>query len=194
MRGHEQHRRLASAPPGSARHARRRSACAHAGPAHGAPPRAPAHPGSRRPSPAASIGRVRQSSPCMGRASPRPPAPPVRASSVASIAGIGVAELEQHLGAARHDARRAGIQRDAPGGPYRARSGHCGKPAGRSRAASCTSATPASLRIAMRVVPAWFCTPSNTMRKRWLPTIAVTMPMRWPVSSSSAPCSICASR
>ena len=49
-------------------------------------------------------------------------------------------------------------------------------------AAKRTSATPASLRIAMRVVPAWFCTPSNTMRKRWLPTIAVTMPMRSPQS------------
>ena len=34
--------------------------------------------------------------------------------------GIVVANLEQHFRSARDDARRAGIERDAAGGPYRA--------------------------------------------------------------------------
>ena len=34
--------------------------------------------------------------------------------------GIVVADLEQHLCASRDDARRAGIKRDAAGGPHRA--------------------------------------------------------------------------
>src|SRR4029077_363975 len=34
---------------------------------------------------------------------------------------IGIAQLDQRLGAARDDAVRAWIERDAPGGPYRAR-------------------------------------------------------------------------
>ena len=40
---------------------------------------------------------------------------------------LGVAELEQRLGAARHDARVAGRQRDAAGGPHAALPRHLGK-------------------------------------------------------------------
>src|SRR5215203_1301411 len=40
---------------------------------------------------------------------------------------VGVAELEQRLGPARDDARRAGIERDAAAGPDRARSGKPGE-------------------------------------------------------------------
>ena len=43
-----------------------------------------------------------------------------------------------------------------------------------------TSATPASRRIAMRVVPAWFCTPSKAMRKLRAPTMLVTTASRFP--------------
>src|SRR5438552_1102301 len=37
-------------------------------------------------------------------------------------ARIVVADLEQHFGKPRNDARRTRIERDTPGGPYRARS------------------------------------------------------------------------
>ena len=41
--------------------------------------------------------------------------------------GVVVANLEQHFRASRNDARRAGIERDAAGGPYRARSAERGE-------------------------------------------------------------------
>lgn len=59
--------------------------------------------------------------------------------------------------------------------------------------ANSASATPASLRIPIGFVPAWFCTQSNTIRKRWLPMITVTMPMRYSLDSRYGPCSIWAS-
>src|SRR6202171_1852807 len=43
-------------------------------------------------------------------------------------AGVIVAHLEQHFRSSRDDARRAGIEGDAAGGPYRARSAEPGKP------------------------------------------------------------------
>ena len=56
------------------------------------------------------------------------------------------------------------------------------------------SARPASLRIAIRVVPAWFCSPVNVMRYCQIPTMEVTTPILRPPLSSVSPCSICASR
>ena len=50
------------------------------------------------------------------------------------------------------------------------------------------------MRTAIRVVPAWFCSPSKVIRYCQMPTIEVTTPIARPPLSSVGPCSICASR
>ena len=106
---------------------------------------------------------------------------------------IGVAELEQHLGPAGDDAGRARFQRDPSRRPHRPRPGDVRKPPV-DRAGQPHQRHAGVRRIAMRVVPAWFCTPSKAMRKPRVPTMLVTTPSRCPELSSSSPCSICASR
>jgi len=78
---------------------------------------------------------------------------------------IGIAELEHHLCLAGHDARRPGVKRDLAS-VQTVRSLPIEGKRSLIAVASRTSATPASLRRAIRVVPAWFCSPSNTMRNR----------------------------
>ena len=56
------------------------------------------------------------------------------------------------------------------------------------------SARPASLRTAIRVVPAWFCSPVKVIRYCQMPTMEVTTPMLSAPLSSVWPCSIWASR
>ncbi len=51
-------------------------------------------------------------------------------------------------------------------------------------------ATPASLRIGIGVVPAWFWMPLKVRRKTEMPTIAVTIPICLPLDSRRPPCSI----
>jgi len=53
---------------------------------------------------------------------------------------------------------------------------------------------PASRRIAIGTVPAWPACPSTCSRKRLMPTMAVTTPIRVSMASRRGPCSICASR
>ena len=59
---------------------------------------------------------------------------------------------------------------------------------------SLISASPASRRRNIEVVPAWLCSPVTVMPYCQIATIAVTIPiLSWPISSES-PCSICASK
>ncbi len=95
--------------------------------------------------------------------------------------GIVVADLEQHVGTARDDARGTGIERDAAGGPHRARSAQ-GRKLSSIATQNRASARPASLRTAIRVVPAWFCSPVNVMRYCQMPTIEVTTPIFSPAA------------
>ena len=55
------------------------------------------------------------------------------------------------------------------------------------------AARPASFRMAMRVVPAWFCTPVKVMRHCVTPTMLVTTPILRSCASSQSPCSMWAS-
>ena len=63
-----------------------------------------------------------------------------------------------------------------------------------SRTPNSNSATDASRRRSIGVVPAWFCSPVNSICSARIPTIEVTTPMRSPPSSRCGPCSMWASR
>ena len=97
--------------------------------AHGARPPPRSRPESRRPSAAArsatsaSIAAAAGAG-AVGFGDQLVAAPP---RSAARMAGVDVAELHLHLGAAGHDARRVGVEQHAADRPHRARAGDLGK-------------------------------------------------------------------
>ena len=172
---------------GAARHAQ---VC---GPAHGARRRRRAPPSASRPCAPACLRRPREFERAAAVAVGVGNELIERRLHALEHGGIGIAELEHRFGAAGDDARAAGIERDAPGGPHAARAGDL-REALVDGASRRTSARPASRRRAIEVVPAWFCSPVTVMRYCQIATIAVTTPIFRPPASSVSPCSICASK